>query len=366
MEKLYIDKNLKIAVKFDKKINELIDLDNSILNNIYRARVNKILKNQKIAFLSLEDQDVFMNIRKIDEIHENDEILVQVKKLAVEDKYAELSTELSLEGESIIYFINGPKDIKFSKKISNNSRENLKKFARENNFSSLLFRSNAIFAEEEEIIAEYEKFKELEEHLKAQINLRPTPKLLYKKNPLESFLKNYKEEIICNDMEIFKALKDGFNIKYDENFSLAYKKDFIEDYASLFAKKIELENGGNIIIEETFALTSIDVNASNFQSNKNKEKFIFELNLAAANEIYRQVTLRNISGIIIIDFVNMKSKTNKDKLLNHLRDKFKNDYTSSKVFGYTRLGLVEISRKSLGRQLINKLNLYEDNNADNK
>ncbi len=104
MSTIYIDKNIDVAVNFDNKILDIMDLNDDILKNIYRARVEKILKNQKSAFVNLGEEYGFLELPGNCELREQDEILVQVKKIKGDDKYVELSAEISLEGEFIIFF----------------------------------------------------------------------------------------------------------------------------------------------------------------------------------------------------------------------------------------------------------------------
>ncbi len=351
---IYIDKIMDIAISFDKKIMDIVDLDDNLLKNIYRARVEKIIKNQRIAFVNLGEEQGFLELTKNSSLKEQDEILVQVKKIKSEDKHVELSEEISLEGRFMIFFP-GANFIKYSKRLTAEQKDKLKSFVKKENLKGILFRSNAQF-DEEDILKEYNSLEELSENILSERNRRPTPKLLYKKDKLRSFLYSNKfENIITNDREIYRTYKNEFDVKFDKDFRIIYDPHILKDYKELFNKKIPLEKGGNIVIEQTEALWSIDVNSSGHRSYLNHEEQIYDINKKAAEEIARQIMLRNISGIVIVDALNMKSEENRQNLIEDYRRFFKDDKVFSKVYGYTALGLIEISRENRGYKLIDKL-----------
>ncbi|MDO5041237.1 MAG: ribonuclease E/G [Peptoniphilus sp.] len=349
---IYIDKIMNVALNYHQKILDIVDLDDDLLNNIYRARIEKIIKNQRMAFVNLGEEQGFLELAKNSPLKEQDEVLLQVKKIKGDDKYVELSEEISLEGKAMIFF---PERtfVKYSKKMTSEQKNRLWKLAREKNLRGVLFRSKAL---EEDILGEYSSLKKLSQDILSERGRRPTPKLLYKRDKLQSFLKAHEsEKMITNDEDVYRAYKGDFDIQWDKNFRIIYNPQILKDYKDLFSKKIPLEEGGNIVIEQTEALCSIDINSSGYRSTLSNEEQIYHINKRAAEKIAEQVMLRNISGIIIVDALNMKSEKNNVNLLEDYRRFFKGDRVFSKVHGYTSLGLIEISRENRGYKLIDKL-----------
>lgn len=145
----------------------------------------------------------------------------------------------------------------------------------------------------------------------------------------------------------------------DEMLELYKLYDIKKQLEQASAQKVWLKCGGYIIIEQTEALTSIDVNSGKCISKKSgeaaKEDTVYKVNSEAADEIARQIKLRNLSGIIIIDFINMKSEDNTQKLMSGLRHLFKNDKVTTTLIDITKLGLVEVTRKREGVTLLQAL-----------
>lgn len=350
----YIDDNLKLIIEYKDNIKSIFNYENLEIGNIYRARVEKVIPSMNEAFVNIgKDENAYLSLKDVGKrIKETEEILVQVKKVPPENKALRLTTELSISGASIVMFLE--KDIlKFSNKLSKEDINRLKAL----DLRGVLFRTSAKGASLDELLLEYEKLDKLRENILHEKNLRPTPKLIYEKdNFLDYLLENAsKEKIIVNNKNIYKSLKDKFDIQYNESFSLIYNGDLLEDYKSLFNRKVKLQNGGEIVIDNVESLTAIDVNTASFIGKSNFEDTIYKNNIVAAQEIIRQVILRNISGIIIVDFIDMKDKNHRRDLLNLLKDGFKNDFTKTIVHGYTKLGLVEISRKNKGELLKSKI-----------
>lgn len=356
MNKFYIDNNLKIAIKYNNGIEKIIDYDETKIKNIYRARVKSVVKNMECAFIDIGDEEGFLSFKdSIGKLVEGDDILVQVKKIPGEDKSNKLTMELSLDGKYMVVFSN-KSFVKFSKKISKESYKFLKELSLKNDLSGVLFRTNAEGICEEDILEEYKKLKSLLENILKEKNLRPTPKLIYNSSPLLEFIRdNVKdEEILVNDKKIYLDLKEKYNIKLDESFGIRYNLELLKEYKKLFNKVVEVEGGSNIIIEHTSAMTTIDVNSANFNDGDLREKTIFDVNRLCAYEIVKQIKLRKISGIIIIDFIDMAKGQYKDEILLLMKELLK-DEPDIKVHGYTNLNLMELSKANRGIMLINKL-----------
>ncbi|RVU54967.1 ribonuclease E/G [Anaerosphaera multitolerans] len=355
----YIDDFLKVAIKYEDDIKRIIDFDDSNLYSIYRGRVHKISKSMNCAFVDIGlDKYGYLELNdSIGDIKETDEILVQVKKIPEGDKAVKLTMEISFSGQQIVFFPQR-KFLKFSRKLEESERKLLLKIAQENKMEGVLFRSGAKSFLGSDLVEEYINLKTNAEAVLREINLRPTPKLLYTKDKLSEFLNaNYREgdKVIINSPKLYSLYSEKYNTVYKQGFKISYNPILFNKYKSLFQKKIELENGTNIIIERTEALCVIDVNSASYKGNLDFEDGILQVNLRAAKEVAKQIILRNISGIIVVDFISMKKEEHKRKLLSALKTYFNEDYSQTKVFGFTNLGLVEISRKNSGKELKKKI-----------
>lgn len=350
----YIDDNLKLIIEYKDNIKSIFDYENLEIGNIYRGRVDKVIPSMNSAFVNIgKEENGYLSLNDVrGKIKETEELLFQVKKVPPENKALRLTRELSITGRYIIMFLE--KDIlKFSNKLSKDDINRLKSLG----LKGVLFRTSSKDVDDEKIIEEYNYLNQIKKNILLEKDLRPTPKLIYKRdNFLDYLLENaMNEEIIVNNKTIYKNLRDKFNINYNEDFSLIYNFELLEDYKSLFNRVVKLNNGGEIVIDNVESLTAIDVNTSSFVGDLNFEDTIYENNIIAAKEIIRQIILRNISGIIIIDFVDMKDKKHRIDLMNILKEGFKDDFTKTIVHGYTKLGLMEISRKNIGEELKNKI-----------
>lgn len=357
----YIDDNYRLIIEFNENKNKIESLykyeDNEIMGNIYRGRVVNIIPAMNAAFVDIGfSENAYLSLKDADKgIKEGEDILVEVKKLPQENKAPKVSMELSIRGRSLVYFPTGSFR-KFSSKLSKSDRKRFEDFEME----GVLIRTEASEISSEDILREYEILKKTGEKILNEKNKRPTPKLIYREDNFKDYLKKNagSSEIITNNVEIFKNLKEEFDIKYKEDFSIIYDKNILNAYNSLFDKKVELESGGNIVIEILESLTAIDVNTASFVGKNGGKDFqdtIYKNNLEAACEIARQIRLRNISGIIIVDFIDMKNKENQEKIINYMKKIFKKDEVNVKVHGFTKLGLLEISRKNNGKMLQNSI-----------
>ena len=160
------------------------------------------------------------------------------------------------------------------------------------------------------------------------------------------------DRITTNSKEEYEKLKNNL-VGVDTKLVYENKKDLIEEYGligqleKLENRKIWLNCGGFITIDKTEALTAIDVNTGKFTGKKDLESTIFKVNKEATIEIAKQLRLRDIGGIVIVDYIDMKDKVNKEKIENLLKDELKNDRAKTQVEGFTRLNLMELTRKHI-------------------
>ena len=162
------------------------------------------------------------------------------------------------------------------------------------------------------------------------------------------------DEVVVNDKEKYEEVKSilkGINKDYLSKLKLIENQDIFDLYKvqsqinKALNKKVWLKSGGYLIIDRTEALTVIDVNTGKFTGNSNREDTVYKTNKEACIEIARQLRLRDIGGIIIIDFIDMTKKNNKESILKDLREEFQKDKRKSEVLGFTRLNLMEVARR---------------------
>lgn len=342
--KYYVDSNANLIIGFDKKIVSINYIDSKI-NNIYRGKIQKKIKGL----------GVFVNLGEFSGIlqeqtnkNEGENILVKVIKEPYEmDKSVKISTELSITGKSMIAFDSN--FIKVSSKIEKNRRKELLNFANENELKGVLFRTNAEKISNEKIFCEYKNLKEDINNLKYQENRLPSPKLIYTESLINRLNATDEDEILFNDEKLFEKYKNEVNTKLEKNFDIKYSYEILSDLKELISSEVSLKSGGNIVFEKTKAFTIIDINSKKVEGNDISE-LVKKINEEATIEIARQILLRNISGSIIIDYITTDEDERK-KIIKLLKKEFLKDGKNTVIHGFTKLGLVEISRKNKGLEL---------------
>lgn len=346
--------------------------------NIYIGRVGEIIDGMQAAFIDfggckkgfihLKDAmpqidekkaklDTTTDIKKVLKI--NQKILVQVKKDSDNKKGARVSTHISLPGKFVVIMPNVD-FITISQKIDDNKKkEELMKFIKETlpeGFGAIVRTSaenvpNDYIKEDiKKLLAKWNKIE------KEYNNSSNEPKLICEsENIVEKMLidlsPNKIDKITTNSKKEYENLKKSdFN---NQNIVFEDKQDLIQEYAitgqleKLENRKIWLNCGGFITIDKTEALTAIDVNTGKFTGNKDLESTIFKVNKEATVEIAKQLRLRDIGGIIIVDYIDMRDKENKEKIQNLLKEELKADRAKTQVEGFTKLNLMELTRKHI-------------------
>ena len=368
-----------------------------VLGNIYVAHVNDVVKNinaafveyspGKKAYLSLENTEntFFINRKNTTKICQGDNILVQIKKEPIKTKDAVCSTCIEFSSNYVVLTY-GVAGINVSTKIKDNSlRQSLSNYCSdiisdimydkeaygmitEELFYNILSNTGIIVRTQAQDISDYELIKE--DILKQfEALFLCFNKALYSKgrtciysneNPILSVINKHKsDEIITDNEEIYKLLcEQSIDVKlYEDSLLPLYKLYNIEGLLNdVSSRKVWLKSGAYLVIDYTEAMTVIDVNTGKCEKGKNKEDTILKINLEAAIEAMRQIKLRNISGIIIIDFIDMAKDEAKEALLNQLIDEAKKDNIKTSIMGLTRLNLVEITRKKIRERITIKKN----------
>lgn len=365
----------------DNRLEELhVDSRNSLLSHIYIAKVKNINRNinaafvelfcGQMAFLPLEDVEGSSFIPASDgRLREGDELPVQVVKEGIKTKDPVVTTGLSLNGAYCVVTLDKRKGgIQYSKKLPFDRKQELKRFLQESLIETQLadlgcaavIRTGAgQLADYTVLQKELQKLLEKMNDILLKTKTRTCYSCIYEGVPsyIEYLHHNVSfkyEEIVTDIPAVYDALQISYKGEktvrfYQDTFPLGkiYSVDTKMD--ELLSKKIYLKSGGTLIIEYTEAMTVIDINTSKCIAKKDKDTLNYQINLEAAQMIARQLRLRNISGIIVVDFINMEKEEYKESLIRELKKMLKKDPVPCNYVDMTALGLVEITRKKISK-----------------
>ena len=352
--------------------------------NIYVAQVENIVPGMQAAFIDFGEKkrgfihlkdvipqvdqtkekiDISADIRKI--IKPKQKLLIQIKKDSDNTKGARVSTHINIPGKYIVLMPN-TSFVTISQKIEKEDKKNdLKEFIKENlpkGFGAII-RTSSESASLEDIRNDINELIKIWNQIENEFNSSDDfPRLIWKseniiqkmitdlstKN-LEKITTNSKEEY---DLLIEKNSNEKIEIVLEQDKDLLQKYELEKQIAKLEDRKIWLNCGGFITIDKTEALTAIDVNTGKFIGKKDLESTIFKVNKEATIEIAKQLRKRDIGGIIIIDYIDMTSQVNKQAIENLLKETLKQDRAKTQVEGFTKLNLMEMTRKHICSHLI--------------
>ena len=379
------NKEEKIALVENGNLIEYYEEDkesNRKEGNIYVGTVKDIIVGMQSAFIDIgTEKNSFIHVKDIlpkvdetkNEINKNisikelvkpgQKILVQIKKDSNEQKGARVSTHISIPSKYIVFMPNTD-FVTISQKIEEkNEQDRLIKLVKENisKGNGAVIRTSAK-GKEKEIIEDLkrteEKWNKIREKYEKSKN---KSELIYKSESiiqkmLIDLSENKKlEKIITNSAKEYENLKEYLkenpevsNIKLELSQDNIFEKyDLVKQIEKLEKRKIWLKCGGFITIDKTEALTAIDVNTGKYTGSKNLDDTIYNVNKEATIEIAKQLRLRDIGGIIIIDYIDMTNKNNKSKIEELLKEELKKDRSKTQVEGFTKLDLLEMTRKHI-------------------
>ena len=373
-------KKIFTAVAFyeNNKLRELEICNASkenILKSIYIGKVKNVINGMNAVFVDIGiEQNAYMSYdpKREEKIKIGDELLVQVIKEPIGQKGATVTQDIKIPGR---YVVLSPKDdyVGVSNKIfDENIRNKISNLVlRKSKGYGFIIRTNSMNASDEEILEEIKYLISIWEDIQAFSKYKACYSVVYQEKSqgitlLRDMLNADISKVYINDVEYYKEVVDfvsKLNKEYvskiilydDKNLSLSNLFKLDGSIKKLLKEKVWLKSGASIVIQQTEALVSIDVNSSKNIGKKQFDKTIFEVNKEAAIEIARQVKLRNLSGIIIIDFIDMKEETNNINLIEIFRKELKNDRVKTCVLGMTKLGLLEMTRKKTSKSLSNKI-----------
>jgi ribonuclease G len=355
-----------------------------LVGNIYVGRVARVLPGMQSAFVEIGlERAAFLHVadiwdrrdRPIEKIlSEGEPVLVQVVKDPIGSKGARLSTQLSIAGRLLVYLPHDP-HIGISQRIEDEGgraalRERLKELVPADEKGGFIVRTLAEAAGEEELRADLAYLRELWKAVGERSLGAEPPKLIYQdlslaQRVLRDMVTAATARVVVDSRENFQKLT-AFAERYMPQvrarldhytgerplFDLQNVEPEIERALS---RRVELKSGGYLIIDQTEAMTTIDVNTGGFVGSRNFDDTVFKTNLEAAQAIARQLRLRNLGGIIIIDFIDMDSVEHRNAVLDELRRALARDRTRITLNGFTALGLVEMTRKRTRESLAHVL-----------
>ena len=350
-----------------------------LVGNIYVAKVARVLPGMQSAFIEIgleraaflhiadiwEQRQAGLEARPIERIlSEGQSLLVQVVKDPIGTKGARLSTQISIAGRLVVYLPQDP-HIGISQRIEDETerqllREKLSHLLPADEKGGFIIRTVAETATDEEFRGDVEYLRKLWHDIRGRAFTSPAPTLLYQDLSLaQRVLRDIAGEstgrIVVDSRENFQKLQ-AFASEYTPKvlaklehytgerplFDMYNVEDEIE---KALARRVELKSGGYLILDQTEAMTTIDVNTGGYVGTRNFDDTIFKTNLEAAHVIARQLRLRNLGGIIIIDFIDMESADHRAAVLAELSKALSRDRTRVTVNGFSGLGLVEMTRK---------------------
>ena len=372
----------RVAVILNGVVQELHverSASRGIVGNIYVGKVARVLPGMQSAFINAGlDRAAFLHVADIWEersngaptrpiehiLSEGQSVLVQVIKDPIGTKGARLSTQISIAGRLLVYLPHDP-HIGISQRIEDEAerkslREKLEQIRPADETGGYIVRTVAETASEADLAADVRYLRKLWHDIRAKALTSGAPSLLYQdlslaQRVLRDFVNEDTARAIIDSRENFQKLT-AFATEYMPNM-LARLEHYTgerplfdlysveEEIQRALARRVELKSGGYLIIDQTEAMTTVDVNTGGFVGVRSFDDTIFKTNLEAAQVIARQLRLRNLGGIIIIDFIDMETPEHQAAVLAEFNKALARDRTRITVNGFTQLGLVEMTRK---------------------
>ena len=325
------------------------------IGNIYIGVVKNVVKNINGAFVEFDqDETGFLSMRHR-QYKAGDEVLVQIKKEATEEKRPMLSDQIELTGKYLV-LTSDKLSVGISNKIhQKEKKQELKEMAEPlvTQEYGFILRTEAAKANKEDVLMEADRLSAKYHEIVAKRQYRKAPHLIDTNyDALEVLVHDIKpgsiDHIVTDQEEVGEQLKErGYEVSLCSYVAgdIERRYRFRHYLSEVFKRKIFMKSGGFLYIEQTEAMAVIDVNTGKSIGKKNQEAHIKKINLEAAKEAARQIRLRNLSGIIMIDFIDMKSKDDEKELLQVMQHYLNGDSKKAVAVDITKLGIMEITRK---------------------
>ncbi len=374
MKNIFIERQeklIRVAIKQENILKECLveeENNNPKVGEIYKGIVRNIVPSIKCAFIDIGyNKNCYMSLEKnsLRTVKKGEEVLVEIVKEEVDKKGPKVSSNISIPGTYVV-LTNEHKNIEVSRKIKNvELRDKLHSSIKTYKDLGVVVRTKAEEVSIDMINSEINELEKLYEEIYSKFLFSLKPGLVYSDRGIISrTLRNYcyesKVKIIVNHRDDFEycdklcSNKELSNVElelYKGNLELFDYYEIERELICLRHNKISLPSGGNIIIEKTEAMQVIDVNTAQNVKGSSMKETIFNTNMEAAREIIHQVRLRNLGGIIIIDFIDMMDNKCKEEILKTLKKGFWDDKNNPIIYPFTELDLVQINRKRYGKSI---------------
>jgi ribonuclease G len=335
-----------------------------VVGSVFMGKVKRLARGMGGVFVDIGlDREAYLPL-KGEMLKVGDWLLVQGVRDELGEKGIKLTNRIKIPGKYIVYMPE-TREVKCSSKLSTEDKcrflDLIKKHLQN---EGVILRTASVGASKEDILRELQELRGLYQNLQAKLKSNKKPQLLLEELPqhlelIRCYWSNL-EGIFCNDVLLWHQISsflEGF-----EPFLLSklyYVKDpdalassfgIREALKKALQKRLWLKGGGYIVIEETEAMTVIDVNSGDACGDTQEENAL-RTNLEAVREIAKQIILRDLGGIIMIDFIDMKEQGNKDKVINALKEALGDDLCNVQIYGFTKLGVLEMARRKSGKSL---------------
>ncbi|UZK04393.1 ribonuclease G [Venatoribacter cucullus] len=350
-----------------------------LVGNIYKGKVVRVLPGMQAAFVDIGlERAAFIHAGEVGKgdsntpigqlLHEGQSLVVQVTKDPIGTKGARLTTQLAIPSRYLVY-MPAEEHVGVSQRIDDDQeRERLKQLVQQcmeseglnSGDAGFIVRTAAEGVGADEILADTRYLRRLWRKLEERIRDNKAPSVVYDELPLSlRTLRDYARpevsKIFVDSRETFQKIEQFVNqyvpevadrIEYYPGPRPLFELYSVEDEIQrALERKVPLKSGGYLVIDQTEAMTTIDVNTGGFVGRRNLEETIFKTNLEAATAIGRQLRLRNLGGIIILDFIDMVEAEHQRQVLRMLEKVLEKDHAKTKISGVSELGLVEMTRK---------------------
>ena len=348
--------------------------------SIFKATVSRVESSLDAAFVNFGSErhgflplkDLSSEFYKKDKkgkfictLEEGQEIIVQVTKEERGTKGAALTTQIGLAGRFLVLIPNSTRSGGISRRISGDERDQIKNTLEKLNIPenmSAIVRTNGLGRSAEELSLDLSYLLALWDEINNTTPNATSPSLIYRDDKLivrvvRDYFKEDIEEILIDDKDTFNEAKEFIEavipdhaekVKfYDEEIPLFNRYQIESQIELAFQREISLNSGGSIVIDPTEAMTTIDVNSARSTKGKDIEETAFKTNLEAANEIARQLRLRDVGGLVVIDFIDMTNEDNQNKVESSFRKAIYTDRARVQVSNISKFGLLEVSRQRL-------------------
>jgi len=385
----------RVAILENGRLMELhIEREPKIVGNIYKGRVTKVLKGMDAAFVDIGvERNAFLSVSDVvpqdDEgeesssgrlnrrnlppitqlLHGNQDLLVQVVRAPMGTKGARITTRLSLPGRYMVLMLNSGSYIGVSRKIEDpKERQRLRALAtslRPDGYS-LIVRTEAEGKSEDELRGDMNFLLDLAHRTEAKANHVSPPALVHGDLTLifrlirDAFTRDVSRVVVDSPsayegvVELVEMLSPDLKNRiflYDEDMPIFHAYNIEPEIERTLRRKVWLPSGGSLIVDQAEALTAIDVNTGRFVGSVELAETVLTTNLQAAEEVARQLRLRDLGGIIVVDFIDMDNPRHRQQVTRAFEEALRRDRAKLKVHSISPLGLVEMTRKRTGESI---------------